>query len=176
MSVVARARYVAEEVRLAPGTGRIERRRLLAQPLEHLGERCLDARLLTGKAVTFDQAEAGLLEVHELLGKLLEPKRPLQRRQECVELRSQPAGLAQRPTEQGEARIDARLLARHAGGSAVVGARIGDAAADHLAALVEEDRLCGRRAEVDADESLHGLPLPHAAARAPARFCSIIWK
>ena len=62
-----------------------------------------------------------------------------------------------------------------AGGRVVVGPRVGDAAAEHLAVLVEQHRLGGGRAEVDADEASSWYPR-HAAGRPLARLCSIIWK
>src|SRR5208282_6031286 len=65
--VVARTGDIAEEVRLALGAGRVEGRRLLAQPSEHLAERFLDAGLDLAEALALDMAEAGLFEVPKLL-------------------------------------------------------------------------------------------------------------
>ena len=98
--MVARARDVAEEVGFALGAGRIKLGRLLAQALEHLAERILHAGRDLGEALALDLADAGLLEIVELLEKLLEAKRPLQRAEERVEIdlgrgrRSAPGGTA----------------------------------------------------------------------------------
>ena len=158
VGVVARAGDVAEEVRFAFGAGRIKLGRLGAQALEHFAERILHAGRDLGEAFALDLADAGLLQIVELLEKLLEAKGSLERAEERVEV-DQPMGGGKRPAEQRELPVDARLLARHARGGRVVRARIGDAVADHLAILVEEDRLGRRRTEVDADESLHAFLL-----------------
>src|SRR5208282_2990921 len=171
--VVARAGDIAEEVRLALGAGGIERRRLFAQPGEHLAERLLDPGLDLAEAFALDVAAAGLFEVAQLLDELLIAEGPLQRPEEAVESAVEPTALRQRAAEQREAAVDARLLAGDASRRAVVRTRIGDAAADHVAILVEQHRLSGGGAQIDADEGFHRAA-PHAAARPAARFCSII--
>ena len=54
-----------------------------------------------------------------------------------------------------EARVDQRLLLGDLRGGVVIGARVGDAAAEHVLLLVDHHRLGGGRAEVDADEASH---------------------
>ena len=73
------------DLRLAPG--RVERRRLGAQALEHLARAPPARRSPTlGEALALDLAAAGLLEIVELLEELLEPEGALERGEELVEL------------------------------------------------------------------------------------------
>jgi hypothetical protein len=143
VSVIAGAGDVAEKVGLALGTGRVEGRRLAAQPIEHLAERRLDARFESGETLALDQAEAGPFEIVELLQKLFEPECPLERGEEFVERGIYSVGFGKRATEQREPGVDPRLLARDPRRGAVVRARIGDAAPDYIAVLVEKNRLGG---------------------------------
>ena len=64
-------------------------------------------------------------------------------------------GAAERLAEQVEAAVDQRLLLGDRRRGVVVRARVGDAAAEDVLVLVDDHRLGGRRAEVDADEAAH---------------------
>ena len=156
--VVTRPRDVAEEVRFAFGAWRVELGRFRPQALEHLAERILHTGCDLGETLALDLADAGLLEIVELFQKLLETKSALKRAEERVEV-DQPMGGGKRPAEQRELAVDARFLTGHARGGGVIRARIGDAVADYLAILVEEDRLGRRRTKIDADESFHAFLL-----------------
>src|SRR5450759_4446267 len=109
MSMVARSRDVPEEVGFAFGARSIKFGRLLAQSPEHLTERILHTGRDLGEALTLDLADAGLLQIVELFEKLLETKGSLERAEERVEV-DQPMGGGERPPEQRELPVDARLL------------------------------------------------------------------
>ena len=158
MRVVARAGDVAEEVGLALGAGGVKLGRFLAQPAEHLDQRILHAGFEPGKALALDLAAAGLLQIVELFEELLKAEGPLQRAEKGVEIDLR-MRVAQRPAEQRELPVDIGFLARYARCGGVVRARIGDAAADDLAVLVENDGLGRRRTKIDADKRLHAVPL-----------------
>ena len=134
---VAAAGDVAEEVGLALGAGREQPGRFHAQPPEDFLEGT--AHALGGIAeVRAGQAlAAGGFEIGELLDELFEAKVPFELLDESAQLAVQGAGLPQRLAEQVEARVDQRLLLRHLRGGVVVGARVGDAAPEHVAVLVD---------------------------------------
>ena len=162
MDMVARAGNVAEKVGLALGTGRVERRRFLAQQLEHLADGVFDSAFDLGKTLALDLDAAGLLEVVELFDELHEADGALDRAEELVEIASAAAAGIQRAAKQREASVDARLLARHASRRGVIRTGVGDATADDLAVLIEQNRLGGGRSEIDSDKGLHQY-LPESA-------------
>ena len=133
-------------------------RGFLAKPLEHLAERFLRCRPELREAFALDVAEAGLLQIRQLLDVLLEPECAFQCTQKIVELDAEAAGFAQCTAEQGEAAVDARLLTGHAGRRFVVRTRIGDAATDDMAVLVQQHGLGGGRAQINSDKGLHHAP------------------
>ena len=114
-------------------------------------------------------------QVGELIDELFQAEGAFERAQEIVKLRRELAGAPQRAPEQRELAVDLGFLAGDAGGRRVIRARIGDAAADDVAVVVQQNSLGRRGTEIDTDEGFHGNS-PQAAALAPARFCSIIWK
>ena len=67
MRVEARAGDVAEEVRLALGTGRVKLRRFLAHTLEDNLQRLGHGRAGRCKAPGFELTNAGFLKIAELL-------------------------------------------------------------------------------------------------------------
>ncbi len=125
-----------------------------------------------------DVAQAHLLEVRQLLEELLEAEIALQLPEKAFEGAVQRAARAQCVAEQTKARRHQRLLLGDRGGGVVVGARVGDAAPEHVAVLVDHHRLGGGGAQIDADEGLHGqcIAAPWIADWAAVRFCLIIWK
>jgi len=167
---VAAARDVAEEVALSLRARCEQLRGFTAQPPEQLLERGAHRRRGFAEARALGVAPAGVLEVRQLLHELLQPEVALELAEEVLEAPVQRAGAAERLAEQVEARVHQRLLLGDGGGGVVVGARVGDAAPEDVPRLVDDERLGGGRAQVDADERLHGQ------CTAAARFCLIIWK
>ena len=148
---------VAEEVRLALGTGREQQRRLGGQAAEDLGQRIGDGAVAVAEARRGQAALAGLLQVGQLLQVLLGAEVALELGDEAVERTVQRLGAAELLAEQVEAAVDQRLLLGDGRRGVVVGARVGDAAAEDVLVLVDDHRLGGGRAEVDADEAAHGV-------------------
>jgi hypothetical protein len=96
---------------------------------------------------------------------LLRAEVALELAEEAVELAVQRAGACERLPEQEEAAVDEGLLLGDGGRSIVVRARIRDAAPEHVAVLIHDDRLGCRGAEIDADEAAHAGSL--SARRRP---------
>ena len=87
---------VAEEVRLALGARREQRRRLGGEPLEHFGQRFADGLRRVAELGGREAALAGRLEVAELLQVLLRAEIALELAEEAVERAVQRAGAAER--------------------------------------------------------------------------------
>src|SRR5208282_6084577 len=171
----ARPRDVAEEVRLAPRAGCKEGRRLLAQADEDGLDGLRKGRLFALEALTSRVLAAGLLEIDELLEELLEPEPALEVLKQALQDRLELRHPREAAVDEREAGIDECLVPRHLAGRIVVRARIGDAAAEHLEILVHHYGLGGGRAEVDADETAHGvlawaIRQPRPAASCPGAF------
>ena len=129
----------------------------LLQAVEHLLQRLAHLRGHLGKSLGLQLSDAGFLEIAELFEELDEAEIPLQRAEELLDAFAVRLARAQRAAKQGEAPVDAGLLAGDARGGAVVRTRIGDAASDDVLVVVEQHGLRRGRAEVDADERAHGL-------------------
>ena len=99
---------------------------------------------LAAETVALDVAEAGLLQIAKLIDELFQAEGALERAEEIVKLRIELAGAGQRAPEQSELAVDLGFLAGDPRGGRVIRTRIGDAAADDIAVLVEENSL-GRR-------------------------------
>ncbi len=82
-----------------------------------------------------------------------------------------PGGALDFLLEQSEARRDERFRARELRRQVVVRARVRDPAAERPSLLVQDHGLGRRRAEVDADETVHAVARP-----GPERRASSIWK
>ena len=120
MNVKAGAGDIAKEVRLAFGSRRIELRRFGFEPTEHIRQRLAHFLGHFRESLGLQLADAGLLEIAQLLEELNEAKIPLQRAQELLDALAVRLARTQRSAKQGEAPVDSRLLARDARGSAVV--------------------------------------------------------
>ena len=166
---------VAEEVRLALGARREERRRFRREPPEHFGQRFADRLGRVAERGRREAALAGRLQVAELLEVLLRAEVALELAEEAVERAVERARAPERLPEQVEAAVDQRLLLGDRRRGVVVRARVGDAASEDVLVLVHHHRLGGRGAEIDADEAAHGS-LRQCAAAAATRFSLTIWK
>src|ERR1019366_3278535 len=116
-------------------------------------------------------AEQRFPKSRELIEMLSKSEVPLQSGQESLFDLSEIWISGDRLSSERETRADQSFLPYHLAGDIVIAAAIGDAAADHLAGVVQDDCLGGGRAEVDADidpESVHAFT--------PVRLCSSICK
>src|SRR6516165_2603430 len=137
MIVIARARDIAEEIRLALGAGREQFGCFPAQAPEYLGKGLVDCRGDRGEAIAAYLRNASLLEIVELFEELLQTKRPFQACEKGIELDQACPVAVQRTAEQRELPIDPRLLPCHPRRRCIVRARVRNPAPDHLSVLVE---------------------------------------
>ena len=165
----ARSGDVAEEIGFALGAALKEVGRLRFDAGEHLVKRFEQPR-----GAGLDMRFAGFVQILELLEKLFEADGKLDLLHDAGHVAAAGGGF-EAAAEQRQAGADARFLLGDGGGGGVVGARIGDALAEHLVILVHQHRLGGGRAEVDSDIAFHGFaPATLQAARCaeppPRRF------
>jgi hypothetical protein len=107
------------------------------------------------------------LQGAELAAELLEAESPLEDGEPPAPVLERDARVLELAGDAGEAGAGERFGERDLAGGVVVAPAVGDAAAEHVLPLVENESFGGGGAEVDADD------VPH---RSPPRFCSIIWK
>src|SRR5208283_5209134 len=96
-------------------------------------------------------AEQRFPQSRELIEMLPNSEASLQRGKESFLDLSQIWIAADRPPSERETGADQSFLPHHLAGDIVIAAAVGDAAADHLAGVVQHDRLSRGGAEVDAN-------------------------
>ena len=96
-------------------------------------------------------AEQRFPQSRELIEMLPKSEVSLQRGKESFLDLSQSRITGDRLPSERETGADQSFLPHHLAGDIVIAAAVGDAAADHLAGVVQDDCLGGSRAEVDAD-------------------------
>ena len=134
-------------------------------------DRLLQLLAVRGIARLFHHAMQGFAQTGKLIQMLAQAEVSLQRRKECLLYKRQGGFALHGLPREGEAGPHQRFLAYHLAGHIVVAAAVGDAAANHFSRIVQDDRLGGRGAEINANVDPQG-----AHALTPARFCSSIWR
>jgi len=153
---------VPEEVASARCALQKHRGRRALHAVEHADDRRLE-RAATGaeQQVALQVAKDRRPEVRELDEEQLQAKSVAKGRDQVLRI----ATLAlQRLPEKRKTGRGERLLTRDRARRLVVAAAVGHPATEHVAALVEQHGLGGRRAEVDADHAPHDRPCFRASS------------
>ena len=164
------------DLRLAPGANS---RRLRRAGAEHFGQGLRRRRGLAAEASALRMRPRQVCFQVGEFEELLQAEVALELAEEIVQaLPLSVPSVASAVAEQVKRALTQRLLLGDRGGGVVVRARVGDAAPEDVAVLVDQHRLGGGRAEVDADENVAFMAGALNARRRgrAARFCSIIWK